>query len=105
MPSLTAPLAYALKGNTISNTAMAISHASWSWGASDLAQADRAIIACNTQGVVATWNGTDPTASLGIPVAAGATLVVEGNANIQALKFIRSGGSDATVTVQLEKYS
>lgn len=105
MPSLQTSKAYSLKGNTISSTALAISHASWNWGASDLAEADKAIIACNTNGVVVTWNGTDPTASLGIPLAAGANLVITGNANIQALKLIRSGGSDAAVSVQLEKYS
>jgi hypothetical protein len=105
MPSLSAPGAYALKGNTISTTALAISHASWSWGSTDLAEADRAVVACNTEGVALTYDGTTPTASLGIPLAAGANLEVKGNANIRALKLIRSGGSDAAVTVQLEKYS
>lgn len=104
MPSLQAASAYALKGNTISSSALAISHASWSWGANDLAQADKATIACNTNGVVVSWNGTDPTATLGVPVAAGAKIEVLGNKNVQALKLIRSGGSDAAVSVQLEKY-
>lgn len=105
MPSLTAPKAYALKGNTISNTALAIDDASWSWGASDLAGADLAIVVCNTNGVVLTYDGTTVTASLGIVLAAGERITVKGNANIQNLQLIRSGGSDAAVTVHLEKYS
>jgi len=105
MPSLNAPTAYALKGNTISTSVIAISAGSWSWGATDLAEADQALICCNTNGVVLTYDGTNPTASLGIALAAGAQMTVKGNANILALKFIRSGGSDATLTVQLEKYS
>lgn len=105
MPSLTAPDAYALKGNTISTSALPITDASWSWGATDLAGADQAVVACNTNGVVVTWDGTAPTASLGVPLAAGEWVLVKGNANVQNLKLIRSGGSDAAVTVTLEKYS
>ncbi|MCB0190638.1 MAG: hypothetical protein KDJ65_01695 [Anaerolineae bacterium] len=82
-----------------------ISDGSWSWGATDLAEADRAIVACNSNGVVVTFEGTAPTSTLGVPLAAGDHLIVEGNDNIQALKLIRSGGSDAAVSVQLEKYS
>lgn len=105
MPSLQAPDAYAMKGATISNAAKAISHADFSWAAGDLAGADIAVISCNTNGVVLTWNGTDPTTTLGYPLAAGASLTLKGNGNIQAVKFIRSGGTDAAVSVHLEKYS
>jgi hypothetical protein len=56
------------------------------------------------QGVSLTWDGTTPTAALGRPLAAGATVEVVGNANVQALQMIRSGGSDATVSITLEKY-
>lgn len=95
--------AYRLKGNTISNSALAISHASWSWEENDLADAARATVACNSNGVVVSWGGTDPTTTLGIPLAAGAHIEVVGNRNVQNLKFIRSGGSDAAVSIQLEK--
>ena len=95
--------AFAMKGNTISNAALAISHASWSWGSTDLNGAIKAIVAVNAQGIVLTYDGTDPTTTLGLPLASGSSVEIYGNVNIQNLKFIRSGGSDATVTVILEK--
>jgi hypothetical protein len=104
MPSLQAPTAYAAKTNTISSTALAISHASWSWTAGHLTDADVAVISCNTNGVLITWDGTTPTTTLGHYLAAAANpLVIKGNANIQNLKFIRLS-SDSVVTVHLEKY-
>jgi len=91
------------KGNTVSNTALALSHASWSWTAAKLAAATSARISANANGIVVTYDGTTPTATLGHPIAAGETLVLEGGAAVNNLKMIRSGGSDATVTVTLEK--
>lgn len=91
----------ATKSNTISNTALAISHASWSWGAADLPMAERAYITCHTEGIVISWDGTNPSAVFGLPLAAGRTIEIIGNINIQNLKFIRSGLSDAAVSVTL----
>lgn len=105
MPSLQAPVAYRTKSATISSTAVAISAAGWSWTAGDLAAADRAVITAHGQPAVVTWDGTTPTATLGMDLAAGATVVVSGNKNVQAVQLIRQGGSDATVSVTLEKYS
>ena len=99
------PLAYALKSNTISTTAEGISHADWSWGATDVAQAEKAVVSCHTNGIVFSYDGTTPTASLGILLAAGERYTVVGNANILNISMIRSGGSDALVCVQLEKHS
>lgn len=105
MPSLQAPTAYSAKVATISNAVKAISHADFSWAAGALAAADVAVISCNTNGVLITWDGTDPTTTLGHYLAAGANpLVVRGNANILNVKFIRLS-SDSVVTVHLEKYS
>jgi hypothetical protein len=104
MPSFNGPKAYALKGNTISTSAVPISDAGWSWGANDLAEADLAIVSCNTNGVTLTYEGTDPTATLGIALAAGDRITIKHNANVQNIKLIRSGGSDALVTIQLEKH-
>lgn len=103
MPKIQTTIAYEMKGKTISTAAVAISHASWSWGAADLSTAERAIIAANAEGVILSWDGTDPTATLGLPLAAGESVAIVGNVNIQNLKFIRSGGSDATITVILER--
>lgn len=94
--------AYRLKGNTIGTSALAVSDATWGWGENDLADAAKATVACNSNGVVVSWNGTDPTTTLGVPLAAGASIEVIGNRNVQNLKFIRSGGSNAAVSVQLE---
>lgn len=105
MPSLQAPSAYAVKTATISNTAKAISHSDFAWAAGNLSDADVAVISCNTNGVLITWDGTDPTTTLGHYLAAqAAPLTIKGNKNIQNLKFIRLS-SDSVVTVHLEKYS
>lgn len=105
MPSLQAARGYQTKAATISNTAVAISAAGWSWTAGYLALADQAVITVHTNGATLTWDGTTPTATLGRLVAAGETITVKGNANVQALQLIRSGGADAVVSVTLEKFS
>jgi len=99
------PVAYRTKAATVGNAAVALSAAGWSWTAGDLAAADVAQVSAIGQGVSMTWDGTTPTSALGMPIAAGSTVAVEGNANIQAIQLIRSGGSDATVSVTLEKFS
>ena len=104
MAGLQAPLAFRTKAATISSIAVAISAAGWSWTAGDLAAADVAHVSAIAQGVSMTWDGTTPTATLGMPIPAGSTVAVEGNANIQAIQVIRSGGSDATVSITLERY-
>lgn len=105
MPSVQAAFGYQTKTATISNSAVAISAAGWSWTAGNLAAADQAVITAWSQGISMTWDGTTPTATCGMALAAGASATVVGNRNVQALQFIRSGGSDATVSVTLEKYS
>lgn len=44
-------------------------------------------------------DGTDPTATDGMPIAAGSTVEIKGKDSISRLKMIRSGGADATVHV------
>lgn len=95
--------AFAMKGNIVTDVVLAISHTSWAWGTTDVSTAVRAYVIANTQDIVVSWDGTDPTATLGLPLAAGSSLEVYGNVNIQNLKMIRAGISDATVTVILEK--
>lgn len=105
MAGLTVPVAFRTKAATISTAAVAISAAGWSWTAGDLVAADVAHVSAIGQGVSMTWDGTVPTATLGMPIAAGSTVAVEGNANVQAIQLIRSGSSDATVSITLEKYT
>ncbi|MCC7423782.1 MAG: hypothetical protein IT428_26250 [Planctomycetaceae bacterium] len=98
-----APRGFQTKAATVSNAAKAVSHADFAFTADELAQAVSAVITSRTAGVMVTWSGVDPTASLGHLVATNGTLRVDGTLNIQALKFIREAAADATVTVTLEK--
>jgi len=104
MTSLTVPIAYETRTATISGSAVAISAAGWSWTDGYLAQADHAAVTAHGASVCMTWDGTTPTSTTGIAIAAGATVQVLGNANIQAIQLIRSGTGDATVSITLEKY-
>jgi hypothetical protein len=91
------------KAATISDTAVAISAAGWSWTTGDLAAADAAVITAFTQPAVVTWDGTTPTATLGAYIPAGGSVRIEGNINVQRVQLIRASGSDATVSITLEK--
>lgn len=101
--ALQTTVAYQTKAATIADSAVAISAAGWAWTAGNLALAERAVVSAWTNGVSMTWDSTTPTATLGMPIAAGATVTVEGNANIQAIQLIRSGAANATVSITLEK--
>lgn len=98
-----APRGYQTKAATVGSTAKAISHADFAFSNDELAQAARAVITARTAGVMVTWSGITPSASLGHLIATNGTLTIEGNASIQALKLIREAGSDSTVTITLEK--
>ncbi len=63
------------------------------------AWANRAWFQPETQPVRVRFDGTDPTASVGLVIAAGATLEVSGRALIQAAKFIETA-SAAKLNVQ-----
>ena len=105
MPSVQAPVAYRTKAATISNSVVAISAAGCNWSADDLANADQAFLTAHSHPVVVTWDGTTPTATLGLYLGAGSTVSVIGNRNVQAIKLIRQGESDAIVSATLEKHS
>jgi hypothetical protein len=103
MGMLSTAVAFRTKAATISSAAVAISAAGWSWVTGDLAAADQCVITAHTQPVVVTWDGTTPTATLGMYVGAGATVVISGNQNVQRVNLIRQGAADATVSITLEK--
>ena len=105
MPSLQVPVAYRTKAATISNIVVTISAAGWDWSDGDLANADQAFLTAHSHPVVITWDGTTPTATLGVYLGAGSTANVIGNRNVQAIKLIRQGESDAIVSVTLEKHN
>lgn len=88
------------KGHSITDSAHAI--ADFGFGAGNLASAKAAVITARTGGVMLTWDGTTPTATLGHYLGANQTLVVFGNANVQNLKLIREASTSADVTITLE---
>ena len=104
MASVVGAVAFRTKVLTVSSSVVAITDAGWSWTAGDVDAADSAVIGVHGAGVTMTWDGTTPTATTGVPLAAGATCVMSGNGNVRNVKLIRSGASDATVSITLEKY-
>lgn len=62
----------------------------------------RAMFAIETGSVRCRWDGTDPTASVGYPMAAGTHWSINGRDLIVALKFIRQT-DDAVVSVAFMK--
>lgn len=92
--------ASSMKKAAVSNSVVGIS--SWSFDATILGKAVRAVISARTAGVMVSWDGTDPTSTLGHPVMQNLSISVLGNENIQALKFLREAAADADVTITLE---
>ncbi len=95
-------IGYALKNGTVSNSAITIGGAPFDFSAAQLKAAAVAVVIANANGIAITWEGTDPTATKGLPIAESGSVKIEGNTNVNALKFIRLT-DDATVTVILEK--
>jgi len=62
--------------------------------------AQAAVITANTNGLVLLERG-DVTATFGHSIAQGESGRIDGNTNILASQFIRSGGTDCTATVTL----
>lgn len=95
-----------MKGATVSNVVKAISHIDFGFTAGILATAEVAVITARTEGVMITWDGTDPTATLGhlIDTTMLGPFVLKGRAKINALKFLREAAADTDVTITLEQF-
>lgn len=105
MASIQAPTAYQTKTCTVTTPGVVtMATAGWSWTAGNVALADQAVITAHSNPITITWDGTAPTATTGLYVPAFSTVVVTGNANVQALQFIRAGAGDAVVSITLEKF-
>lgn len=104
MAGLQVPRAYQTKTITVSNSAITMAAAGWSWTTGYVALADQAVVTAHTQPVCMTWDGTTPTATCGMYLATGATVTIKGAQNVGNIQLIRQGGSDATVSITLEKY-
>ena len=100
--SIQTTIGSALKGMTISSAVILISNAGFSWGTNDLARAQRAYLTAYTNPINVSWAGVDPTATLGVALATGATIEVVGGENINNLRFLRQGASDGVISVLLE---
>jgi len=91
------------KKSTVSSSVVAISAVGWGWTAGDLEKATGAWISA-TQPVMYTFDGaTDPTTAIGHPIAAGGTVFIPDGRLVRALRFLRTSGTDADVTVSLLK--
>ena len=88
--------------STIGAAVVAITATAVGFTTAQLASATRAIICCRTAGIMFTYDGTDPTATLGILVPEDEWYVLESK-NIGAVKMLREASADANVTIVLEK--
>ena len=57
-------------------------------------------VSCETNAFRYTTNGTVPSATLGINVAAGTIVDIDGEQNIKNFRMFRSGAADATVNYE-----
>jgi hypothetical protein len=91
-----------MKYATISTVAKGISHADFGFTAALLARATGAVVS-GTQDVMYSIDGaTDPTATVGHPIAKGQTIVLSKSFGVpRNLRFIRSGSADAVMTITL----
>ena len=96
--------AFQTKTITVSGTALAISNVGFAWTAGNLELADSAVITAHTSPICITWDGTTPTATVGMLIPAGATVTVLGNANVLAIKLIRQSSADAVASITLERF-
>lgn len=62
-----------------------------------VAEANFALIRCSTNDVRWRDDGTDPTATVGVPLKANETLEYDGR--LRVIEFIRSGAADATLDI------
>lgn len=49
------------------------------------------------------WDGTAPTSTVGVPVATGEAVTIDGLANLAAFRGIRSGSSDGVIQFQCSR--
>lgn len=66
-------------------------------------KATRAYVTVETASIRVRYDGTNPTASVGHLKQAGEEFIIEGSANIAALKMIRTGSTSASVHITYER--
>ena len=101
--ALSAPVAYAYGTGTVSTTVLDLTDLT-GLTAALVNQADRLRLTVNSNAVRYRYDGGDPTTSDGHLVPTNGEILLDHNTNIRALRLIRSGGSDAAVSVTLEQF-
>lgn len=91
--------AFASETITVSTSAVGLTAATYNPG-NGQNPASAALVAVNTNNLRAWFDGSAPTTSAGIIVAAGQSFVVCGIPGLQKLKMIRDDASDVEVAVQ-----
>ena len=86
---------------TVGVTAVAITDVSFGWDAGRVEAAQRAVVSASA-GIRYWYGGATPTATQGHPISADGSRMFVGNGSIKDLQFIRTGGSDAIVSITLE---
>ena len=85
---------------TISTSVVELGDAAFGFDATNLAQAIACVITSNANGINVLERAV-PTATTGHPIAQGESARIDGSRNIADCQMIRTGSSDATVTVTL----
>lgn len=96
-----AATAFAYESITVSSTAIGCTAATVSPGGAP--GAVRAMLTLESAQVRYRYDGTNPTSSEGHLLEIGETLVLEGAANIDKFKAIRTGSTDGTLKVTYER--
>jgi hypothetical protein len=73
----------------------------WAFDAEDVVNVKRLVITAGAGVIRLTWDGTNPTATLGYYLAANTNFVLDGTTNCQNFKAI-SVAADSVVTITLE---
>jgi hypothetical protein len=103
MPTIQRTRASESKTNTITGTALAITHVSWSWTANEVESSEKATVSVNRGDVNIMYDGTAPTATTGFRLPHGSIATFEGR-DIQNLQFIKISNDDALLTITLERF-
>lgn len=101
--ALSAGTPIAFGSGTVSNEVLGLTDLS-GITATLLDRADRVRLTVNSNAVHFRYDGGAPTTSVGHQIPTNGTLVLDGHANLHALRLIRSGSSDATVAATLETF-
>jgi hypothetical protein len=102
MPITFETKAFATLDATISNTVINMTQIGFTLA--QLSQVKRALVTVDAQSIRMTYDGSTPSATFGHLAGSNvASFYLEGNQNVKNLQFFRGGGTDAEITITLEK--